>query len=213
MFDIRKELLMFTVNAALHQFIDPSIVLKKVSNTLRVIDPKFQAEEENYFKAIKVLEENLDRIYFSHVQEYLAAIEQELSAQLVYVAWLGFQQNLLCWQNPINAMFLQTDHEDFLRERRTHTLPDVQKANQVINSFIDLLHTLPGDNHNLTDGIIDYVCYIETVGLKVAHYCSFIFADKFLKHVIPGYCNDTVTSIRYKMLLEKYLQLDLDPLE
>lgn len=204
---------MFTVNAAIHQFTDPTFVLKKVSDTLRVIDPKFETEEQNYFKARRSLEENLGHVYFPRVQEYLTAIEQELSAQLVYATWLGFQQNLLCFQNPINAMFLQTDHEDFLRERRMHTLPDVEKANQIINSFIDLLHTLPGDKHNLTDGIIDYVCYIETVGLKVAHYCSFIFADKFLKHVIPGYCNDAVTSIRYKMLLEKYLQIDLDPLE
>ena len=203
---------MFTVNTAIHQFTDPTFVLKMVGDTLRVIDPRFEAEERNYFKARSALEENLGHVYFSRVQEYLTAIEQKLSAQIVYVAWLGFQQNLLCFQNPINAIFLQTDYEDFLRERRMHTLPDVQKANQVINSFIDLLHTLPEDKHNLTDGIIDYVCYIETVGLKLAHYCSFIFADKFLEHVIPGYCRDTVTSITYKMLLEKYLQLDLDPL-
>ena len=94
-----------------------------------------------------------------------------------------------------------------------HTLPDVQKATQAINSFIEFLHTLPEEKHDLTEGITDYVCYIETVGLKLAHYCSFIFADKFLQHVVPGYCRDTVTSITYKMLLEKYLQLDLDPLE
>lgn len=204
---------MFTVNAAIHQFTEPAIVLKKVSDTLRVIDPKFETEEQNYVNARMLLEENLDNIHSARVQEYLAAIEQELSAQLVYAAWLGFQQNLLCFQNPINAMFLQTDHEDFLRECRMHTLPEVQKANQVINSFIDLLRTLPGDKPKLTDGIIDYVCYIETVGLKVAHYYSFIFANKFLEHVIPGYCSDPFTSITYKMLLEKYLQLDLDPLE
>lgn len=204
---------MFSVNAAIHQFIDPAVVLKKVSDTLRAIDPKFETEEQNYIKARRLLEEKLNNVHSTHVQEYLTAIEQELSAQLVYAAWLGFQQNLLCFQNPINAMFLQTDHEDFLRERRMHTLPDIQKATQTINSFIEFLHTLPGEKLDLTEGITDYVCYIETVGLKLAHYCSFIFADKFLEHVVPGYCRDTVTSITYKMLLEKYLQLDLDPLE
>ena len=204
---------MFTVTAAMQQLTDPAVVLKKLTDTLGVIDPNFKKEKQMYVNAVKALVENLDPSFSTSAREYIDAIEQKISAQLVYAFWLGFQQNLLCFQNPINAMFLQTDHEDFLRERRMHTLPDVQKANQTINTFIATLRTLSGEKLDLTEDITNYVCYLETIGLKLAHYCGFIFADKFLEHVIPGYSSDTFTTITYKMLLEKYLQVDLDPLE
>lgn len=85
------------------------------------------------------------------VDEYIAAIEEEISAELVYVAWLGFQQNIECFNNPINTMFLKMDYEDFHRERRMATLPQVQHALKTINAFHDVLRTRSGFNHCLVE--------------------------------------------------------------
>lgn len=145
--------------------------------------------------------------------EYIAAAEQEICAKLVYLAWLGFQQNLECFQNPINTMFLKMDYEDFHRERRMHSLPMVQKAQKTINAFHDMMHTLPEEKQDLTDGITEYMCYMETTGYKLAHYFGFILADQFLYHVIPGYTNDPVISMQYAWDLREFLQLDLKVLE
>ena len=200
---------MYTVKSLMNQFTSPEVVLQNVSNALRQIAPDFVKEERQYYESIGVLKDTLGASMKPSVDEYIAAIEEEISAELVYVAWLGFQQNMECFNNPINTMFLKMDYEDFHRERRMATLPQVQHALKTINAFQDVLRTCSGFNHELTEGITSYITYLETVGYKLAHYFGFIFADQFLEHVIPGYRNDTVTTMQYERELEDYLGLDL----
>ena len=134
----------------------------------------------------------------------LSAEEQKICAELVYVTWLGFQQNLKCHLDPINANFLDMDYEDFLCERRMHMLPEVSKANDILNDFWAATRTLPEEKRYLSDGLLDYICHIESAGYKLAHFWGFALADQFLGHVIPGYCMDNVTTIRYEISLWNY---------
>lgn len=204
---------MCTVKSVMTQLTDPRITLQRVGNTLRTVDPSFSEEEQKYLEAVRTLEQTLGDSVTPGPREYINAREKKIAAELVYVAWLGFQQNLDCFRNPINAMFLKTDYEDFHRERRMHTLPDVQEAMKTINAFNDTLRTLPEEKSGLTDGITEYMCYLETTGFKLAHYFGFLLADSFLGHVIPGYTSDPVTTLQYTWDLRKYLQLDLKLLE
>ena len=204
---------MYTVKSLMNQFTSPEVVLQNVSNALRQIAPDFVKEERQYYESIGVLKDTLGASMKPSVDEYIAAIEEEISAELVYVAWLGFQQNIECFNNPINTMFLKMDYEDFHRERRMATLPQVQHALKTINAFHDVLRTRSGFNHELTEGITSYITYLETVGYKLAHYFGFIFADQFLEHVIPGYCRDMVTTMQYEMELQDYLKIDLNKLK
>ena len=89
-------------------------------------------------------------------------------------------------------------------------LPDVREANQTINDFHKALRSLPEEKRELANGISEYICYLETIGYKLAHYFGFILADEFFYHVIPGYCKDDVTTMQYTWDLQKFLQLDLD---
>ena len=200
---------MYTVKSLMNQFTSPGVVLQNVSNALRQIAPDFVKEERQYYESIGVLKDTLGASMKPSVDEYIAAVEEELSAELVYVAWLGFQQNLDCFNNPINTMFLKMDYEDFHRERRMSTLPQVQHALSTINSFHEKLRNLPDCNRELTKGITSYITYLETVGFKLAHYFGFIFADQFLERVIPGYRSDMVTTMQYERELEDYSGLDL----
>ena len=200
---------MYTVKSVMSQLTDPKVVLQNVSDTLRRIDPNFLQEEQQYLRAEDALKEAVGDSVSPTASEYIAAREQEICAELIYVAWLGFQQILECFQNPINTMFLKMDYEDFHRERRMHTLPEVQKALKTINAFYEVLRTLPEEKRNLTDGITDYMSYLETTGYKLAHYFGFILADQFLYHVVPGYVSDPVTKMQYRWDLQRYLQLDL----
>ena len=188
---------MYTVKSVMSQLTDPKVVLQNVSDTLRRIDPNFLQEEQQYLRAVDALKEAVGNSVSPTASEYIAAREQEICAELIYVAWLGFQQNLECFQNPINTMFLKMDYEDFHRERRMHTLPEVQKALKTINAFYEVLRTLPEEKRNLTEGITDYMSYLETTGYKLAHYFGFILADQFLYHVVPGYVSDPVTKMQY----------------
>lgn len=204
---------MLTVKSVMTQLTDPELILQRMSDTLRKIDPKFVDEEQKYFSAVDALKEVIGDTVSPSASEYIAAREQQICAELIYVAWLGFQQNLECFQNPINTMFLKMDYEDFHRERRMHTLPEVQKALEIRNAFYEMLRTLPEEKREITEGITEYMSYLETTGYKLAHYFGFILADQFLHHVVPGYVSDSVATMQYRWDLQKYLQLDLKVLE
>lgn len=204
---------MYTVTSVLTQLTDPEVVLQNVSETLRKIDPKFTQEERLYFSAVDALESGIGNTISPSASEFIAAKEQKICAELVYTFWLGVQQNLECFQNPINTMFLKMDYEDFHRERRMHTLPEAEKAQNTINAFYDVLRTLPEEKRSLTEGINEYISYLETTAFKLSHYFGFILADKFLYHVIPGYANDSVTTMLYARDLRDYLRLDIKLLE
>lgn len=204
---------MLTVKSVMTQLTDPELILQRMSDTLRKIDPKFVDEEQKYFSAVDALKEVIGDTVSPSASEYIAAREQQICAELIYVAWLGFQQNLECFQNPINTMFLKMDYEDFHRERRMHTLPEVQKALKIRNAFYEVLRTLPEEKQKITEGITEYMSYLETTGYKLAHYFGFILADQFLHHVVPGYVSDSVATMQYRWDLQKYLQLDLKVLE
>ena len=204
---------MYTVKSVMTQLTDPEEVLQKVSETLRKIDPEFAKEERRYFQTVGALEAAIGASVSPSASEYIAAEERKICAELVYVAWLGFQQNLACFQNPINTMFLKMDYEDFHREQSMHTLPEVRKALTTIDAFYKALRELPEEQRQLTDGVTEYMSYLQTVGYKLAHYFGFILADQFLYHVIPGYTNDSCTQMQYAWDLKKYLQLDLKMLE
>ena len=204
---------MLTVKSVMTQLTDPELILQRMSDTLRKIDPKFVNEEQKYFCAVDALKEVIGDAVSPSASEYIAARERQICAELIYVAWLGFQQNLECFQNPINTMFLKMDYEDFHRERRMHTLPEVQKTLEIRNAFYEVLRTLPEEKRRITEGITEYMSYLETTGYKLAHYFGFILADQFLHHVIPGYVSDSVATMQYRWDLQKYLQLDLKVLE
>ena len=143
---------------------------------------------------------------------YIQAVEKQIAAEMVYVGWLGFQQNLACFMNPVNALMLRADYEDIHRERRMHTLPNVQEAMTVINAFHDALRAFPQEKRDLTGGITDFICYLETTGYKVAHYFFFLLADNFSYHVIPGYTKDTVKAGIYGWGSKKFMKVDLKKL-
>jgi hypothetical protein len=197
----------------MNQFTSPEVVLQNVSDTLRKVDPEFIQEERQYYETIGVLRDAIGNSTSPTVDEYIAAVEAEICAELVYVAWLGFQQNIDCSNNPVNTMFLKLDFEDFHRERRMGTLPQVQCAGKIINAFHNVLRSLPEETRNLTEGITSYITYLETVGYKLAHYFGFAFADHFLELVIPGYCSDGVTTMQYSWALSEYLKIDISKLD
>lgn len=200
---------MYTVKSLMTQFTSPEVVLRNVCDALRKISPEFEKEEHQYYEAIDHLKASCDASMKPSVDEYINAVEAEISAELVYVAWLGFLQNLECFNNPVNTLFLNLDYEDIHRERRMHTLPQVQHALKTINAFHETMRSLPNDRRGQTENITSYVTSLQTIGYKVAHYVGFVFADQFLEHVVPGYCRDMVTTMKYERELSEYLQADL----
>ena len=84
---------MYTVKSAMAQLTDPNVILQNVCSTLRKIDPQFVKEEQQYHTAVAALKEAIGNTVSPSANEYIAAKEQEICAEIVYLVWLGFQQN------------------------------------------------------------------------------------------------------------------------
>ena len=201
------------INDVLRQLTDAAAIMQELKETLREIDPGFRAEEERYEAARGFLVEKIGDSVTPSASDYLAALEAECAAALVYIGWQGFRLNMDIFSNPVNALLLRGDFEDLHRERRLLTVPGLREYNRTIQAFHDALRERSADEQDLTDGISSFYTYLETTGYKLAHYFGFRLADGFLRHVIPGYTDDSVNTSLYKMALHDALGIDPGLLE
>ena len=204
---------MYTVKSILTQVTDSELVFQNVMETLRTVDPSFEDEHRQYLHSVDTLMNSLRTEDSTKVMGYIAAKEKAFCSEMIYIAWLGFQQNIACFRNPINTEFLKLDYETIHRENSFQALPNIQSALSAINDFDCALRSLPDDIQNIAMGITDFFSYLETVGFKLAHYFGFAFADRFLGHVIPGYTPDSATTTQYAMMLQEYLDFNLSLLD
>ena len=204
---------MYTVKSILTQVTDSELVFQNVMETLRTVDPSFEEEHRQYLHSVDTLMNSLRTEDSTKVMGYIAAKEKAFCSEMIYIAWLGFQQNIACFRNPINTEFLKLDYETIHRENSFQSLPNILSALSAINDFDCSLRSLPDDIQNIAMGITDFFSYLETVGFKLAHYFGFAFADRFLGHVIPGYTPDSATTTQYAMMLQEYLDCNLSPLD
>lgn len=204
---------MYTVKSIITHFTDSKSVFQNIIETLRTVDPSFEDEHRQYIHSVDSLMNSLCGEDSFKVTEYIAAKENAFCSEMIYIAWLGFQQNIACFKNPINTEFLKLDYETIHRENSFQALPNIQSALSAINDFDCALRSLPDDIQNIAMGITDFFSYLETVGFKLAHYFGFAFADRFLGHVVPGYAPDSATTTQYAMMLQKYLDFNLSLLD
>ena len=204
---------MYTVKSIFTQVTDSKSVFQNIMDTLRSVDPSFEDEHRQYIHSVDTLMDSLCEEDSVKVPEYIAAKENAFCSEMIYIAWLGFQQNIACFENPINTVFLKLDYETIHRENSFQSLPNILSALSAINDFDCSLRSLPDDIQNIAMGITDFFSYLETVGFKLAHYFGFVFADRFLGHVIPGYTPDSATTTQYAMMLQEYLDFNLSLLD
>ena len=204
---------MYTVKSILTQVTDSELVFQNIMETLRTVDPSFEDEHRQYLHSVDTLMNSLRTEDSTKVMGYIAAKEKAFCSEMIYIAWLGFQQNIACFRNPINTEFLKLDYETIHRENSFQSLPNILSALSAINDFDCSLRSLPDDIQNIAMGITDFFSYLETVGYKLAHYFGFVFADRFLGYVIPGYAPDTATTMQYAMMLQEYLDFNLSLLD
>lgn len=201
---------MMTVESLFNQVANPNQILASVKKILAKINPQFSAEEQKYRQAAKKLLESAEG-YKPSAEEYLGALEVRYGYELLYIGWQGFQYNLDCFNAPVNALMLHGEFENLHRERRLHTLPQTHQPQEIINAFNNALKE--NDRLDLTDDISNFYCSIATDGYKIAHYFGFLFADRFLPLVVPGYTSDSVITNTYSLILSKATGFNLFSLE
>lgn len=164
----------------------------------------FPEVQSNYNRAMDALKKDLGE---ESVKKEKEAIQKRIASTLFFSGWLGFQANLNYFLDPVAGDFLNAEPEIFLKEKTARTLPDYETAQEMQKQFYAGLNDA---QRLIYEDVTEYICYMETVGPKLAHYYGYLLGNALLHRVVPGYQPDMAFTLRYAMMLENHFGADFD---
>ena len=183
-------------------------IVTKLEDVLATNSEEFTADQARFDETISLLKTELERDTSPSVADLVDAIYQQIGSTLLFSYCLGLKANLDHFIDPVSRTFLDVDPEVYLRENIARQLPDYLRAQHVQEQFYRKLS--PKQKEKYDDGITTYICHLETVGPKLAHYYGYLLGNQLFPHVITGYVSDTQLLIQYRYMLETYLGINIE---
>lgn len=164
----------------------------------------FPEVQIKYQQAMDALQKDLGAAPVAKEKE---AIRQGIASTLFFSGWLGLQANLNYYLDPIAGNFLNTEPELYLQEKASRKLPEYETAQEIRKQFYS---GLTDAQKRIYEDVSEYICYLETVGPKLAHYYGYLLGNAMLHRVVPSYQPDMAITLRYAMMLENHFGADFD---
>lgn len=194
---------MLTLKTICDQFSDKEIF----DSLIHMMENHFQdfpEVQQKYLQAMDLLQKDLGEASIAKEKE---AIRQGIASTLFFSGWLGVKANLDYYLDPVAGDFLNTEPEIYLREKTARKLPEYETAQEIRKHF----HAgLNDTQRRIYEDVTEYICYLETVGPKLAHYYGHLLGNAMLHRVVPGYQPDMALTLRYAMMLENHFGTDFD---
>ena len=184
-------------------------IVTKLVDFLTANSEEFAADRIHFTETISWLETELGQDALPSAAELVDSVEQQIGSTLLFSCCLGVKANLDHFIDPISRTFLDVDPEVYLRENIARQLPDYLRAQHVQEQFYKVLS--PNQREKYDEGITTYICHLETVGPKFAHYYGYLLGNQLFPRIIPGYISDTQLLIQYRYMLEVYCGLNIEP--
>ena len=199
---------MLSENAIFEKISYKELVTKLV-DVIAANSIEFAADQAHFDETISLLKTELEQDTSPSATDLVDAIYQQIGSTLLFSYCLGLKDNLAHFIDPVSRTFLDVDPEMYLRENIARQLPDYLQAQHVQEQFYRTLS--PKQKEKYDDGITTYICHLETVGPKLAHYYGYLLGNQLFPHVITGYVSDTQLLIQYRYMLEVYCGLNIEP--
>ena len=161
----------------------------------------FAEAKKRYEDAMQMLRDELGADCEPSIAEVEDAIKTQTASSLLFSGLLGMKANMDNFVNPMTRNFLDVDSETYLRESTAHRLPEYVSGQKTLDRFFALLSP---EQEPARDDIIAYICHLETVGPKLAHFCGFLLGNEFLYRVIPGYHVDMTLTVQYHIIMKRF---------
>lgn len=178
---------------------------KEIYHTLIEVMTKdigdFADAKKRYEKAMHTLKTEIGENAAPSVEDAMEAIQKQTISNLFFSGVLGLKANLDNFINPLTRNFLDADCEVYLREDTAHRLPEYECAQTVLDQFYALLSP---EQRTIYEDVNTYICHLETVGSKLAHYYGYLSGNKILPLIVPGYHIDMLLTTQYRMMLKDY---------
>ena len=169
----------------------------------------FTADQARFKDALSWLEKELAEGTAPSVEKLINAIDQQICSTILFSYFLGLKANWDHYIDPIARTFLDVDAEVYLREDMARRLPDYQNAQRTQEQFYASLTPVQQERY---EDITSYICHLETVGPKLAHYYGYMLGNQLFPRIIPCYSEDTQLTSRYKLMLDHYLGVSIKQL-
>ena len=199
---------MLSENAIFEKISYKELVTKLV-DVIAANSIEFAADQAHFDETISLLKTELEQDTSPSATDLADAIYQQIGSTLLFSYCLGLKANLDHFIDPVSRTFLDVDPEVYLRENIARQLPDYLRAQHVQEQFYKALS--PSQKEKYDDGITTYICHLETVGPKLAHYYGYLLGNQLFPRIIPGYISDTQLLIQYRYMLEVYCGLNIEP--
>ena len=183
-------------------------IVAKLVDFMAANSEEFVADQASFNETISFLEAELGQLTSPSVADLVDAIDQQIGSTLLFSCFLGIKANLDHFIDPVSRTFLDVDPEVYLRENNARQLPDYLRAQHVQEQFYKVLSPIQSERYD--EGITTYICHLEVVGPKLAHYYGFFLGNQLFPHVVPGYVSDTQLLIQYRYMLETYLGINIE---
>ena len=166
----------------------------------------FATDQTRYKETLSWLEHKLPEDTSPSVEKLVNSIDQQIGSTILFSYFLGLKANWDHFIDPIGRTFLDVDAETYLREDMAKQLPNCQNAQCIQEQFFAALTSAQQERYA---DITAYICHLETIGPKLAHYYGYMLGNQLFARIIPGYSEDTQLTLRYRLLLEDYLGISV----
>lgn len=183
-------------------------IVTKLADVLARNSEEFHEDLAHFNETISLLEAELEQDTSPSVADLVDAIHQQIGSTLLFSCCLGLKANLDHFIDPVSRTFLDVDPEIYLRENIARQLPDYLRAQRVQEQFYKALSRIQREKYD--EGITTYICHLDTVGPKLAHYYGYLLGNQLFPHIITGYVSDTQLLIQYRYMLETYLGINIE---
>ena len=183
-------------------------IVAKLVDFMAANSEEFVADQASFNETISVLEAELGQCTSPSVTDLVNAIDQQIGSTLLFSCFLGIKANLDHFIDPVSCTFLDVDPEIYLRENVAKQLPDYQSSQHTQEQFYATLS--PAQKEKYEEDIITYICHLETIGPKLAHYYGYELGNQLFPHIIPGHVEDLHLTLQYRHMLEEYLGISLN---
>ena len=162
----------------------------------------FAEDHRQFEEAIAHFKSTLPEDTSPSADDLCDAIRRQITAQVIFAGYLGFQANVDHFLNPVARTFMDVEPEVYLRERVARTLPEYASAQSIIDRFRE---QLPPEAQEMFESVAVYIAHLETVVPKIAHYEGFLLGNRLLPYVLPGYQPDRLMTAYYDQMQESII--------
>ena len=178
--------------------VSESGILEGIKDLLRRRDREFEALEKAYLSAVQDME---------GLEEMLGIRDRQIISDLWFAGWQGMKLVFENFRTPLGTLLLKLDYPDLLREHIMIAMPVHRETEQALGQ---LLAAMTPQQREALAPVDEYYAYLETVGLKLAHYLGLRLGDTLYPMVEPGYVADPAATQRCRWDLEQYIGFTLE---